>query len=68
MFGQRDEPYAVLSHLSQQLQTTAVPAETLTSIVETIAATLKLPYASIELIEQSEQIGRAAMGCRWVSR
>lgn len=62
MFGQRDDPYAVLSHLSQQLQTTAVPTETLTSIVETIAATLKLPYAAIELIEQETQVGQAAVG------
>jgi signal transduction histidine kinase len=62
MFGQRDDPYAVLSHLSQTLQTTAVPSETLTSIVETIAATLKLPYAAIELLEQAEQIGQAAVG------
>jgi signal transduction histidine kinase len=62
MFGQRDDPYAVLSHLSQQLQTTAVPAETLTSIVETIAATLKLPYVAIELVEQEAQIGQAAVG------
>lgn len=62
MFGQRDDPYAVLSHLSQQLQTTAVPAETLTSIVETIAGTLKLPYAAIELVEQEQQIGRASVG------
>lgn len=62
MFGQRDDPYAVLSHLSQQLQTTAVPTETLTSIVETIAATLKLPYAAIELVDQETQIGQAAVG------
>ncbi len=62
MFGQRDDPYAVLSHLSQQLQTTAVPTETLTSIVETIAGTLKLPYAAIELLEQTEQIGQATVG------
>ncbi len=62
MFGQRDDPYAVLSHLSQTLQTTAVPTETLTSIVETIAATLKLPYVAIELVEQGEKIGQAATG------
>jgi signal transduction histidine kinase len=62
MFGQRDDPYAVLSHLSQQLQTTAVPAETLTSIVQTIAATLKLPYVAIELVEQEAQVGQATVG------
>jgi len=62
MFGERDDPYAVLSHLGQQLQTTAVPAETLASIVETIAETLKLPYAAIELVEQGTQVGQAAVG------
>lgn len=62
MFGQRDDPYAVLSHLGQQLQTTVIPAETLTVIVETIAGTLKLPYAAIELVEQDAQIGQAAVG------
>lgn len=62
MFGQRDEPYAVLSQLSQQLQTTAVPRETLTSIVETIAATLKLPYVAIELVDQDAQVGYASVG------
>jgi len=62
MFGQRDDPYAILSHLGQQLQTTAAPAETLASIVETIATTLKLPYAAIELVEQETQVGRASVG------
>lgn len=62
MFGERDDPYAVLSRLSQQLQTTAVPTETLASIVETIAGTLKLPYAAIELVEQETQVGQAAVG------
>jgi signal transduction histidine kinase len=62
MFGERDDPYAVLSHLSQRLQNTAVPAETLSSIVETIAATLKLPYVAIELVEREEEIGRASVG------
>ena len=62
MFGERDDPYAVLSHLSQQIQTTAVPGETLAAIVETIAATLKLPYAAIELVEHEEQIGHAVVG------
>ena len=62
MYGRRDDPYAVLSSLSQQYQTTVVPAETLTSIVATIAATLKLPYVAIELLDQTEQIGRAAVG------
>ncbi len=62
MFGKRDNPYAVLSYLSQQLQTTAVPTETLTTIVQTVADTLKLPYAAIELIDQEAQVGQAFVG------
>lgn len=62
MFGKRDNPYAVLSYLSQQLQTTAVPTETLTTIVQTVADTLKLPYVAIELIDQEAQVGQAFVG------
>ncbi len=62
MYGQRDDPYAVLSSLSQQYQTTGAPTETLTSIVETIATTLKLPFVAVELVDQTDLIGRAAVG------
>lgn len=47
MFGERDDPYAVLSKLAQRLQETAVPGETLPAITATICETLKLPYAAI---------------------
>jgi signal transduction histidine kinase len=62
MFGERDDPYAVLSQLSHRLQETAVPAETVQAIVDTLAKTLKLPYAAIELVEGREEIGRASVG------
>jgi len=62
MYGQRDDPYSVLSTLGQQLQTTAVPSETLNVIVQTIASSLKLPYAAIVLTENEEQIGQAFVG------
>lgn len=62
MFGQRDEPYAVLAQLGRQLQTTAVPSETLASIVQTLAATLKLPYVAIELVEHDARVQQAAVG------
>ncbi len=64
MFGERDNPYAVLSRLGQQLQTTAMPSETLKSLVETIASTLKLPYVAIELIENDVRIGHASTGTK----
>ena len=49
MFGERDDPYGVLSRLGQKLQETAVPEQTLLAITATITQTLKLPYAAIEL-------------------
>lgn len=49
MYGERDDPYAVLSRLSQRLETTLAPDAVLPTIVETIAQTLKLPYAAIQL-------------------
>ena len=56
MFGERDDPYAILSKLGQQLQDTAVPGQTLPTITATICQTLKLPYAAI--IVQTEAGGR----------
>ncbi len=49
MFGERDDPYGVLSRLGRQLRETAVPGQTLPAITATITQTLKLPYAAIEL-------------------
>ncbi|HRQ40467.1 MAG TPA: histidine kinase [Chloroflexota bacterium] len=49
MFGERDDPYAVLSKLGRQLGETAVPGQTLPAITTTITQSLKLPYAAIQL-------------------
>ena len=49
LFGERDDPYAVLSTMGRRLHETAVPGETLPAIAETICQTLKLPYAAILL-------------------
>jgi signal transduction histidine kinase len=49
MYGERDDPYAVLSRLSQQLKTTVAPETVLTGIVETVAQTLKLPYVALAI-------------------
>jgi signal transduction histidine kinase len=62
MFGERDDPYKVLSQLGQQLQTTDTPQATLQSLVETIAVTLKLPFVAIELAGEEERLSGAATG------
>jgi signal transduction histidine kinase len=49
MYGERDDPYRVLSQLSRHLESTQTPDSVLSTIVETIARTLKLPYAAIML-------------------
>ncbi|HEU4783494.1 MAG TPA: histidine kinase, partial [Ktedonobacterales bacterium] len=47
MFGERDNPYAVLSRLGRRLETALAPESVLPTIVETVAHALKLPSAAI---------------------
>jgi signal transduction histidine kinase len=49
MYGDRDDPYAVLARLGQRLGATLAPTTVLPTIVETVAHALKLPYAAITL-------------------
>lgn len=49
MFGDRDDPVTVLSRLGQRLEGPLMPNAILPGLVETVAQTLKLPYAAIRL-------------------
>ncbi|HEX6305080.1 MAG TPA: histidine kinase [Anaerolineales bacterium] len=49
MYGERDDPYAVLSHLGQRLEASISHDNILLTVVETISQTLKLPYVAIDL-------------------
>ena len=51
LYGQRDEPYAVISRLSQRLEATLAPESVLPAVAETVAQALKLPYAAIAVQE-----------------
>ena len=53
MYGERDDPYAVVSRLGQRLEATLAPDAVLPTIVETVREALKLPYAAIALTENS---------------
>ncbi len=55
MYGERDDPSTVLMRLSQRLDSTLAPDTVLQSIVETIAQTLRLPYAAITLNPRDEE-------------
>ena len=49
MYGERDDPYAVLSRLGRRLDANLGPEAVLPAVVETVAQTLKLPYVAIAL-------------------
>lgn len=49
IYGDRDDPYAVVSRLGRRLEVTLAPEAVLPTIVETIAEALKLPYVAVEL-------------------
>jgi signal transduction histidine kinase len=49
MYGQRDDPVAVLSQLGGRLAAIVAPQDVLPAIVETVTQALKLPYAAIAL-------------------
>ncbi len=54
LYGERDDPYAVLSRLGQRVEAALAPEAVLPTLVETIAQALKLPYVAIALIHQSQ--------------
>jgi signal transduction histidine kinase len=52
MYGERDDPYAVLVRLGHRLESTLAPEAVFATIVQTVAESLKLPYAAVELTGQ----------------
>jgi len=59
LYGQRDEPYTVISHLSRRLAGTLGHDAVLSTIVDTVAQALKLPYVAI-LLKQEDTFALAA--------
>jgi signal transduction histidine kinase len=49
MYGERDDPYAVLSRLGSRLESTLAPDAVLPAVAKTVKEALKLPYAEIQL-------------------
>jgi len=62
LYGQRDEPYLVVTHLSQRVESSLTHETILPTIVATVAQALKLPYAAIALREGDEQVITATYG------
>lgn len=62
MYGERDDPYAVLSSLSRRLEGSLAPEETLPAVVETLAQALKLPYVALSLKQNDRYMISASYG------
>jgi len=62
VYGERDNPYAVLSQLGKHMEATMAPEIVLPTIVETIAKSLKLPYVAIVLKQEDELTVAAVYG------
>jgi signal transduction histidine kinase len=54
MFGERDEPYAVLTRLGERLESTITPDTVLSVIVQTVTEALRLPYAAVVLQDEAD--------------
>ncbi len=54
MYGERDDPYRVISRLGQRLEATLAAHAILPAIVETVAQALKLPYTAISLKQDND--------------
>ena len=48
MYGEYGDPYAAVSRLTTQLQAAAAPGDSLATIAEAIAVSLRLPYVAVE--------------------
>ncbi|MCK6540758.1 MAG: sensor histidine kinase, partial [Anaerolineales bacterium] len=64
MYGERDDPYAVLSRLVGTLEQTPSTNEVLPAIAKTIAHSLKIPYVAIWLDQGGTEILTAASGSK----
>jgi signal transduction histidine kinase len=47
MYGDRDDPYAVITDLGERLQAALAPGAVLPTIVEAVAEALKVPYVAV---------------------
>lgn len=62
LYGQRDDPYAVLTQLGHRLEATLAPQAVLPTIVATIQETFKLPYVAIALDQEGSYTMVAVAG------
>lgn len=64
MYGERDDPYAVLTRLAGTLEQIPTTNDLLPSIAQTIGQTLKIPYVAILLDQEGDERLAASFGAR----
>jgi signal transduction histidine kinase len=64
LYGERDDPFAVISHLARTLQAAVPTEEVLPTVVATTARALRLPHASIWVTEHNSLRLAASYGPR----
>ena len=62
MYGERDDPYAVISRLGSRLESTPAHDAVLPAVARTVREALKLPYAEIQLRREDGFETAAAAG------
>lgn len=62
LYGERDNPYAVLSRLGRRLETTLAPDAVLPTLVATLKEAFKLPYVAVALDQAGAKTLAAAAG------
>lgn len=62
LYGERDDPYTVLSRLGDRLEATLTPQAVLPAIVDTVREALKVPYAAVALKEGDAFVVAARSG------
>ena len=62
MYGDRDDPYAVLTRLSNTLEQSPTPEMVLPSLAATVSQALKLPYLAIHVKHNGDERVVASVG------
>jgi len=62
VYGEREEPYTVLSRLAQRLESAITHSNLLQSVVEGVAQGLRLPYVAIDIDQDGDRITLASHG------
>ncbi|MDQ6949578.1 MAG: hypothetical protein M3256_25850 [Actinomycetota bacterium] len=63
MYGERHDPYMVLSLLGRRLETSVAPGDAAGVVVDTVTTALRLPYAAVEMMGEGGPMVVAARGC-----